>query len=366
MQVNCIIMTPTQNVKTEPNMKINQLKPASNLFIKSSQKLKNRVLRIKESQIHINQVIKIITIATKVGGMHVHEKNWKPNINFWFLILDIFSFLIVGFYTITRVWNVLDELCLFLANLNFFIHGIYLIQKFIQSKDTVRKLYHSAVDLVNEFKPLTQEGQCVLRYRQILGKIVKATVIAHFCIIIIIYLYIIIGSIIFMELVLPFGFYLPFVNEKNAYGFLLNLIYQSIQIVFVAAGFIALQVTTELLIIVAACRCEILIIKFNQLENIIISNTNNSIKIYHNKLINCIKYHQGILNFLQDCEEMFSSANSVAFLCYDFQIIFLLFVCAKEFYPPGYALIAFATLILLAICLIGTFIQQRVRFRIHL
>lgn len=343
----CVIKKRIQNTK-------NNLK----------QSLKNRILKHRDAQIEIRQIQKCLDMASSVGGMDVQNLNWKPNTRFRFLIICVISFIPVGFHTIIKVWGNLEEVCLALATYNFFFHGSCIIYTVVHAKALIQSLYARAIKIISEHKPLTEEGQCVLKYRGILHKIVIVTLVLHLLAFINISFYVIFGSILYHELTLPFGIYIPFINEKSIFGYTINLVYQIVQMVLVISGFSAIQIATELLIIVAICLSEIVIIKFKQLDRIIVNGTDaiRSFMKQERKILECIKYHQKLLQFLQDCELVYSDLNAVAFLCYDFQIIMLLFVVIKEIYLPGYAMIFLATLVLLAICLVGTFVQQKVNF----
>lgn len=327
------------------------------------QGLKKRILKHRDAQIEISQIERALSFASGIGGMAVHHPDWKPNTRFKFLITNLVFFVFVGYYTLVKVWGNLEEMCLALATYNFFFHGSCIIYHFVKARKLISSLYLRSIAVISEHKPLSQEGQCVLKYRNILRKIVILTVVLHVIALIDIVLYVIFGSILYDELTLPYGIYLPFVNDKTVLGFTINLGYQVVQTILVVSGFVALQIVTELFIIVAVCLCEIIIVKFEQLERLIKSSsgTVSSYDKQDKKLLDCIRRHQVLLEFFQDCEEVYSNLNAVAFICYDFQIIMLLFVVINEIYLPGYVMILVATLVLFAICLVGTVVQQKVR-----
>lgn len=326
------------------------------------QGLKKRILKHRDAQIEISQIESALHFASGIGGMDVHRANWKPNSRFKFLVTDLVGFVFVGCYTLSKVWGKLDEMCLALATYNFFFHGSCIIYHFVMSRTRIQSLYLRSIAVISEHKPLTQEGQCVLKYRNILKKVVILTLVLHVVAIVDVALYVIFGSILYDDLTLPYGIYLPWVDEKTPFGFAVNLGYQTVQTILVVSGFSALQIATELFIVVAICLCEIIIIKFEQLERLVKDGggTCSSYVKQDKKILDCVKRHQVLLQFLQDCEVVYSNLNAVAFLCYDFQIIMLLFVVINEIYLPGYVMIALATLIILAICLVGTIVQQKV------
>lgn len=329
---------------------------------KLKQGLKKCILKHRDAQIEISQIERALSIAASVNGMDVYRLDWKPNFRFKFLVTDLFGFVFIGIYTIFKVWGKLNEMCLALATYNFFFHGTCIIYHFVKSRKVIQSLYFRSIAVISEHKPLTQEGQCVLKYRSILKKIVVITLILHAIALIDVALYVICGSILYDEFTLPYGIYLPYIDEKTAIGFSINLGYQIVQTILVVSGFSALEIATELFIVVAICLCEIIIIKFEQLERLVKSGsgTVSSYLKQDEKILDCVKRHQILLQFLHDCEDVYSNLNAVAFLCYDFQILMLLFVVINEIYLPGYVMIALATLILLSICLVGTFVQQKV------
>ncbi|XP_053699224.1 putative odorant receptor 83c [Sabethes cyaneus] len=162
------------------------------------------------------------------------------------------------------------------------------------------------------------------------------------------------------NVLLPFGVILPFVDSSTRTGYQINYIYQVICTLHFPPEVAATQNMYFVLVFNICIEYDMLVLKLSELDEMINNNIEGSLNdSIHNKLVDIIRYHQRVNEFVSKLEELFSHQLFLEITIDALQIVFTLFVLHIDFWMPGYLVILVATFQLFLYCLLGTLIEIR-------
>ncbi|XP_055522547.1 odorant receptor 67d-like [Wyeomyia smithii] len=160
------------------------------------------------------------------------------------------------------------------------------------------------------------------------------------------------------EAILPFGIILPFVDSASQTGYIYNYIYQVLCIMYFPPQIATSQNMYFMLVFNICIEYELLMLKLAELDQMISNNSESNLnELIHDKLVEIVRCHQRINEFVSRFEELYSHQIFMEISCDALQIIVTLFVLHIEPWVPGYFVIVVATFQLFLYCLLGTLID---------
>lgn len=327
-----------------------------------------------EAKAHYKNVVNLMCKAGQAIGLNIYLVGWKFNFNYLLFIVDIIVFIIVGTFTLIRVWGNLVEVCLTLVTCSFCIQGIYGAAFFIRLAPLAQKVLKNTENLFQIYSSQNEKGQCLLRYIKLIEKIVKS-IIYSFCGI---SLFLVVGYFIVAvatkRTILFWEYTLPYLDAHHHPGYEINWIYQVIRLTLITGGLLSYQTMLALFFGLGCCQIDILMIELKELNALINTLTLNgkaqNIEIktmivqqkaeQKLKVQKIFELHQKILEYFKDCNTLLNGFMLLSFLCFGFQAVLSLYLGIKVLYIPGFLTTIIDLLCVLEICVVGTIVESKV------
>ncbi|XP_058833755.1 putative odorant receptor 83c [Topomyia yanbarensis] len=157
------------------------------------------------------------------------------------------------------------------------------------------------------------------------------------------------------EKILPFGFYIPYIDPNSWSGYLLNYALQILLTVFVSSGDMGPDCIYVIILMNAFIQIDLLVSSLQEV--------NRQIELGDEEMANCfqkiIKRHQEHLKYLRTVENVFRFNFFVTFASLASVLVTALFAVVKLSWYQGYVFIAFVSYQLFFGCFLGTLLEMK-------
>jgi hypothetical protein len=173
---------------------------------------------------------------------------------------------------------------------------------------------------------------------------------------ILIVIYPIIVFIFSGNIILHYGFVLPFIDPEIVYGYALNFSHHVLQTFIVITGTMASVMLTMYYVIVILAKYDTLGADIDDLDIMIKSSTSEDKT--NEKLADIIDQHNALIEYLEFFNDIFSVYYLIDIFCAAFQTGITLFTCSIDIgFLPGYTILLFTAAEIFAPCLLGTALE---------
>lgn len=291
------------------------------------------------------------------GGFDVFSKDWAFNWRSAVTLINCAVWISTVINAVNRVWGDLVLTIFSIANVGYGVLGIHRYIVWPLHKDIIDDLFDHYESILDEWDPKSQEGKEVLENVQGLKKSVKR--VWNYLVLVSIGGNVppVLSYILTGETVLPFQYFLPFVDDTQTPGYQVNLVFQWIQ-TYVSISVILANLF--LIFFVAALikvQCGILKIQFSRLNDILVRTPEDLTN--QNKLLRKIfSLHQSLDECIDNIEEVLSQQTFVDIFMLSSTVTMVFFIMTLQFYPPGVFVVGLNTFMLFVVCYIGTFTEK--------
>ncbi|XP_055612610.1 putative odorant receptor 83c [Uranotaenia lowii] len=157
------------------------------------------------------------------------------------------------------------------------------------------------------------------------------------------------------ERTLPFGVLVPYTDVETENGYWINLFYQISCFIWTPPGMVGTVNIYFALIFSICVKYDILMLKLDEFDELILSNSNeNQRSKINDAIVEIVKYHMSLIAFVDKIESLFSPQMLIEINCSALQIIVALFVMIIVFLG-----IFMGTFQMLLLCALGTLIDMK-------
>ncbi|XP_052864153.1 putative odorant receptor 83c [Anopheles cruzii] len=290
------------------------------------------------------------------GAERMLPEYTRKNGRLIFLVMDLFLYLLVNIYSIANVWGSLMDVVFCLVTLGIAIQGfakivaftspgLYDLHMYNLDRFTAPALYPEVTDSLYHTATLCKVFIKILM-------IMFSGLLIGFCFIAITM------PIVKRELVLLFGFTLPFIDPKTPVGFAVNCLYQLLQVFEAVIGLMACDVCLLFLIVNATGQMDLIIIYLRRLTDLVNTDLNgNNAKEIADLIKEIVLKHLEHTKHITDMDKLFKKQFFINFGCLIFELVASLAIVVRVPWLPGMAVIVICTIQLFVNCALGTFLS---------
>ncbi|CAO1360022.1 unnamed protein product [Diamesa hyperborea] len=317
---------------------------------------KEKYFKNNESSVKMFQkTIETVNYCGGLIGCNIHTPNYTVHcVLFYILLLDLVTYLSVNFYSVYIFRNdfVSSTFCVVTLGMGF--QGAIKLYTFIFHRSDMLKICSK---IENIHKSATNT-----KIKNVLEQNVIYTCMAGSFLIplytmsgILMFIYPIAYYALYGEIILHFGFLLPFIDWKSYLGYILNFMHQTLQICIVMSAWLFTNWQYVIFITNAFGQYDSLKILLNDLNDL--AKTNNdgcNDKKIKDLIKDIAEMHIELTSFLTFMEKSFVIYYLIEIGSLVFQVTVTLFAVVTVTFFPGYVIIAIDVFQLFVPCLVGT------------
>ncbi|XP_058122375.1 odorant receptor 4-like [Anopheles ziemanni] len=283
----------------------------------------------------------------------------RRNARLIFLVTDLILYLLVNVYSIALVWGSLMDVVFCFVTLGIAIQGLAKIEAFTCPELNDLHLYN-----MRRFKeaPRYPEVNDSLFHTATMCKVfIRILAFGFSVVFIVINTYAILMPLVKGELLLAFGFYLPFLDFRSPLGFAINWIYQSLQVLEGVVGLMACDCCLLFLIVNATGQMDLIIIYLRRLTQLVECNSGDrrgQRDVEIEELIGAIvQKHLEHTKYVTDMDILLKTQFFINFGCIIFELVGSLAIVVRFPWYPGMAIVLICTMQLFINCSLGTYLS---------
>ncbi|XP_062563684.1 odorant receptor 4-like [Armigeres subalbatus] len=299
---------------------------------------------------------------TLIGYFHVSGADrlrggdyTRWNARLLFLVADLTLYIVVNCWCLTVFWGQLMDVVFCLVTMGIAIQGFAKI-----ASSTDDRLYELHIYNVERFDKVRDysEARESLQRTAVLSKVfLKLFSYLFLMLTTFIPVYTVAYSISSRSLQLPFGFFFPWIDHKQLFGYLINLSYHFLQIYEASYGLLATDGCFLFLILHAVGQLDIIIIYLKKLDELALQyeKFKDDEEIY--RLLNEItEKHQEHMEYMSKMDSLMKPGFFVNFGCMIVETVASLYVQAtiSGIWYPGLIVVLLCIVQLFIACALGT------------
>ncbi|XP_065074327.1 putative odorant receptor 83c [Ochlerotatus camptorhynchus] len=298
---------------------------------------------------------------TLIGYFHVSGADrlradytpWNPRLVF--LVADLTLYILVNCWCLTVFWGQLTDVVFCLVTMGIAIQGFAKIANY-----TDDRLYELHVYNVERFDKVRDypEARESLETTAVLCKVfIKLFCTMFMMLTTFIPIYTVVYSVSTKTLQLPFGFFFPWIDHSNLFGYLINLSYHFLQIYEACYGLLATDTCFLFFIMHAIGQLDILIIYLRKLDELALNY--DKIKIdqdIYRLLDDIAEKHQEHMEYMSKLDSLLKPGFFVNFSCLIAETVASLYVQSTTggIWYPGLIVVLLCVVQLFIACALGT------------
>ncbi|XP_055534108.1 putative odorant receptor 83c [Wyeomyia smithii] len=154
---------------------------------------------------------------------------------------------------------------------------------------------------------------------------------------------------------LPFGFFIPYLNQNSWSGYIINYVVHVILTVYVSSGDMGLDCIYMTILMNSFTQIDLLVISLHEMNEMIEQDCDN-IKPVFEKIV---RRHQEHLQYLRTVENVFRFFYFVTFVSLSSVLVTSLFAVVMLSWYQGYVFIAFVSYQMFFGCFLGTMLELK-------
>uniref|UniRef100_A0A182J093 Uncharacterized protein n=1 Tax=Anopheles atroparvus TaxID=41427 RepID=A0A182J093_ANOAO len=324
-------------------------------------KRKEKLFRVQyktPAQLFERACEKLIWYFAFCGCERMRADYTRRNARFIFLMTDLILYLAVNMYSIALAWGSLIDVVFCFVTMGVAIQG--LTKMFAFSSPEMYELHMYNVRRLEEPARFPEVEDSRFHTATMCRVFIRILVIGFSLVGIVIHAYAFLMPLYKRELLLAFGFYLPFIDFRSPVGFTINWLYQSVQVVEGCIGLLACDTCLLFFIVHASGQMDQIIIYLRRLTELIESrNGNEQREAQIKELIGEIvqKHLEHTNRFVSDMDILLRKQFFINFGCMIFELVASLAILVRSPWYPGMAIVLICTMQLFISCALGTYIS---------
>lgn len=303
----------------------------------------------------ISEIFANLNTYGAVLGLNFLSEDFKSwNLRLFSVILFMIGYLFVSIYCFKLYADDFSKLVFCGVTFGFLIKATVQLTLFLSARAKLRQLVAYVEDIFNFASKLSRKSNCILMkfcsYLNIMNKLTKVMCVSAG---ISTMMYPIASKLFFDELILPYGFELPFFDPFTVTGYCLNYIYSSICCILCVIGFTIGDSYLVTLVFPIYGAYASLTVNLDSLK-FLNDTTCATVKRKREECFdNIVKLHQDSLNYIIEVSNFLKISNFCCINTITSQCVASLFALITKRWYIGASLVILNLFQLLIFCILG-------------